>query len=84
MRGYYHWSLVDNFEWERAWTHRFGLYAMDTETLARSPRKSARLYAEICKTGGISQDTVARFAPELAAGFFDGREASPADECRQE
>jgi beta-glucosidase len=71
VRGYYHWSLVDNFEWERAWTHRFGLYAMDPETLERSPRKSAFLYAEICRAGGISQDMVARYSPELADRFFE-------------
>ena len=71
VRGYYHWSLVDNFEWDRAWTHRFGLYAMDLETLARSPRGSAHLYAEICTSGGISSDIVSRYAPELMEGFFD-------------
>ncbi len=70
VRGYFHWSLVDNFEWERGWTHRFGLYALDTETLTRTPRPSARLYAEICHSRSLSPDMVARYAPELLATLF--------------
>ncbi len=72
VRGYFHWSLVDNFEWERGWTHRFGLYALDTETLARTPRRSARLYSEICKSSSISSDMAARYAPELLETMFPG------------
>jgi beta-glucosidase len=72
VRGYFHWSLVDNFEWERGWTHRFGLYAMDPETLVRTPRRSAHLYAEICKTRSLSSEIVARYAPELLETMFPG------------
>ena len=72
VRGYFHWSLVDNFEWERGWTHRFGLYALDTETLARTPRRSAQLYSEICKSNSLSSDIVARYAPELLESMFPG------------
>lgn len=72
VRGYFHWSLVDNFEWERGWTHRFGLYALDTETLVRTPRRSAQLYSEICKTNSLSSDIVARYAPELRETMFPG------------
>ena len=31
VKGYFHWTLVDNFEWERGWTQRFGLWALDVE-----------------------------------------------------
>ncbi len=72
IRGYYHWSLVDNFEWERGWTHRFGLYAVDPETQVRTPRRSAALFAEICKSRSISADMVARYAPELLEQMFPG------------
>ena len=33
VKGYFHWSLVDNFEWERGWSQRFGLWELDVETL---------------------------------------------------
>jgi beta-glucosidase len=72
VRGYFHWSLVDNFEWDRGWTHRFGLYALDTETLVRTPRRSAQLYSEICKSSTLSSDMVARYAPELLESMFPG------------
>lgn len=70
--GYFHWSLLDNFEWERGWAHRFGLYALDTATQARTPRTSAQLYSEICRTGQLSSDIVARYAPELLDKMFPG------------
>ena len=72
VRGYFHWSLVDNFEWERGWTHRFGLYALDTETQARAPRASAKLYAEVCRANALSSETVRRYAPELLEKMFPG------------
>lgn len=72
VRSYYHWSLVDNFEWERAWTQRFGLWALDTETQQRTERASARLYAEICKENGLTSDMVRRYAPEVYPVLFPG------------
>ncbi|HLF03576.1 MAG TPA: family 1 glycosylhydrolase [Anaerolineales bacterium] len=65
VRGYFHWSLVDNFEWERGWMHRFGLYALDTDTQQRTPRPSARMYSEICTSRAITPAIVSRYAPEL-------------------
>ena len=70
IKGYFHWSLVDNFEWERGWTQRFGLWELDVETQARRKRPSADLYAEICRENGISSEMVARYAPELFEKLF--------------
>jgi len=48
VRGYFHWSLLDNFEWNDGFQGKFGLCAVDFEKadLPRSPRASARVYAE--------------------------------------
>ena len=53
IRGYYHWTLVDNFEWAQGWKLRFGLIAMDEKTGQRQIRPSARLYAEIARTNAL-------------------------------
>ena len=53
MRGYFHWTLVDNFEWAVGYKARFGLFAYDPATLARIPRPSAKLYARIARTGKL-------------------------------
>jgi beta-glucosidase len=70
IRGYFHWSLVDNFEWERGWTQRFGLWELNVETQARIKRKSADLYAEICQVNGLSSEMVAVYAPEIMDDLF--------------
>ncbi len=70
IQGYFHWSLVDNFEWERGWTQRFGLWALDQETQARTKRPSADLYAEICRTNALSSELVARYAPASFVKMF--------------
>ncbi len=72
VKGYYHWSLVDNFEWERGWTQRFGLWGLDVETQARIRRPSVDLYAEICKENGISSEMVKKYAPEVLEKMFPG------------
>ncbi|KAF8391382.1 hypothetical protein HHK36_023686 [Tetracentron sinense] len=44
VRGYFVWSLMDNFEWTNGYNMRFGLYYVDFETLKRTPKLSARWY----------------------------------------
>jgi len=73
VRGYFHWSLVDNFEWERGWTQRFGLWGLDTMTQERTKRSSAEMYEEICKLNGLSSEVVAMYAPEVLHSMFPPR-----------
>ena len=50
VRGYLHWSLLDNFEWDKGFWPRFGLVEVDFKTQDRKIRKSAREYEKICRT----------------------------------
>lgn len=52
VRGYFHWSLVDNFEWSEGWEAPFGLIALDPSTQVRCPRPSLALYGEIARSNG--------------------------------
>ncbi len=70
VKGYFHWSLVDNFEWERGWKERFGLWALDIETQKRTKRPSADLYAAICKENGLSSEMVRKYCPEVFEKIF--------------
>ena len=53
VRGYYLWSLMDNFEWSAGYEHRFGIYYTDFETLERIPKKSAAWYSVVIRNNGI-------------------------------
>ena len=63
IQGYFHWSLTDNFEWERGWTQRFGLWGLDENTQTRIRRPSVDLYASICKQNAITYESVEKYAP---------------------
>jgi beta-glucosidase len=60
VRGYFHWSLTDNFEWSEGWRLRFGLYALDPATQARTARGSAELYKAIVRQNGLTADLLER------------------------
>jgi beta-glucosidase len=54
VRGYLHWSLIDNFEWDSGFDPRFGLIGIDRrDNLKRIPRKSAFYYSKICRTNEL-------------------------------
>lgn len=56
VKGYLHWSLFDNFEWDKGFWPRFGLVAVDFKTQKRTIRPSAYEYAKICKENAIAGD----------------------------
>ncbi|GAA4673221.1 GH1 family beta-glucosidase [Nocardioides nanhaiensis] len=51
VRGYYVWSLLDNYEWAYGYAQRFGVVHVDYDTQVRTPKASARWYAEVARTG---------------------------------
>lgn len=56
VKGYFHWSLMDNFEWAEGFIQRFGLFETDFNTFERKWRESAKIYSEIAKNNGITED----------------------------
>lgn len=56
VRGYFYWSLLDNFEWDKSFGPKFGLIEVDFKTLARKPKPSSRVYGEIAQNNGLSQE----------------------------
>jgi len=53
VKGYFAWTLVDNFEWAAGYYPRFGFFSYDPDTLARSERPSARLFRRIARSGRL-------------------------------
>jgi beta-glucosidase len=70
VKGYFHWSLVDNFEWQAGWSERFGLWGLDIKTQTRIRHKSADLYTAICKENGINPEIVKKYTPELISKIY--------------
>jgi beta-glucosidase len=54
VRGYFHWTNTDNFEWGRGYSARFGLIAVDRQTLERTVKPSGRLYGRIAAANALS------------------------------
>ncbi len=55
LRGYFVWSLLDNFEWSFGYSKRFGIIHVDYETLERTPKDSARFYAQVTRANGLPE-----------------------------
>lgn len=53
VRGYFHWTNMDNFEWARGYSMRFGLIAVDRKTLERTIKPSGRLYGRIAAANAV-------------------------------
>ena len=65
IRGYLHWSFMDNFEWREGFEKRFGLVAMDHDDpgLTRKPRDSAYMLKAIIEANAITAEIVDEYAP---------------------
>lgn len=63
VRGYLHWSLMDNYEWS-SFTPRFGLVHVDFETFARTPKPSAFFYRELIGANGFNQGILRKYLQE--------------------
>ena len=54
VRGYFQWSIMDNFEWAEGYKHRFGLIHVDFGTQKRTLKDSAFWYREVIRTNGAN------------------------------
>jgi len=59
LRGYFAWSLLDNFEWSLGYSKRFGIVHVDFASQKRTPKDSARFYARVIESRGRALDEVA-------------------------
>ncbi|CAD7695191.1 unnamed protein product [Ostreobium quekettii] len=55
-RGYFVWSLLDNFEWAFGYTKRFGIHWVNFDTLERVPKESSKWFAKVVATNGVPAD----------------------------
>jgi beta-glucosidase len=55
LRGYFVWSLLDNFEWGYGYTKRFGVVRVDYETQQRTVKDSGEWYAHVIKRNGVEE-----------------------------
>ena len=53
IMGYVYWSLLDNYEWDKGFSPRFGLVEVDYNTYKRTVRESGRKFSAVCKTGKL-------------------------------
>jgi beta-glucosidase len=54
VRGYFLWSLLDNFEWAYGYSKRFGIVHVDFATQRRTFKDSARWYGDVIARGGLT------------------------------
>ena len=62
VRGYYHWSLIDNFEWAEGYEPRFGLYRVDYDNdYARAPTEGATVYGEVIGQRRLTDEIIDQY-----------------------
>ncbi len=80
VRGYFHWSVLDNFEWAEGYRERFGLVHVDYTTLKRTPKLSAAWYRRVIETNGRALSEATRMSYEDELNVITGnklRHATP-------
>ena len=76
IRGYFYWTLMDNFEWSEGYKMKFGLYEVNFQTQERTLRESSNLFAKMVKKPGVDSrgyivnigDTAPNFTMEYTTG----------------
>jgi len=69
--GYFHWSLLDNFEWANGYCPHFGLHSVDPTTAVRTKRASADVYSSIIRAGKVTQSQIDALPPYGAPSFCE-------------
>ena len=59
VRGYYAWSLLDNFEWIHGYGPRFGIVGVDRATQTRTPKRSAELLGAVARKNAFDPSSFA-------------------------
>jgi beta-glucosidase len=87
IKGYCHWSLLDNFEWHLGYKPRFGLVHVNYKTLKRTPKRSAQIFSEIARENMIDHDlmqylghTPYRSEPQICKIYEERRKTIEAQE----
>ena len=83
IRGYFYWTLVDNFEWAEGYAMKFGLYEVDFTTQKRELRKGSLAFSKIVKQPGADKRgyivSVGDQAPDLLLEYTNGKTVQLSD-----
>ena len=83
IRGYFYWTLMDNFEWAEGYKMKFGLYEVNFETQARILRESSSLFAKMVKKPGIDSRgyivNIGDIAPNFTMEYLNGEKVTLSD-----
>ena len=76
LRGYLHWSSMDNFEWAEGYSMRFGLVEVDFKTQLRTPRPSAEVYSRLIRQNGLLWSDLQEYYPRALPYFVGSSDVS--------